>query len=73
MREVTVMVANKHFSKIIVAVMAIAVVMCFLAIAFSGQLTEAMGGTGVKMEYESKLFNTDFFFGAAFTGAASFS
>ena len=53
------MVANKHFSKIIVAVMAIAVVLCFLAIAFSGQLTEAMGGTGVKMEYESKLFNTD--------------
>ena len=53
------MVANKHFSKIIVAVMAIAVVLCFLAIAFSGQLTEAIGGTGVKMEYKSKLFNTD--------------
>ena len=53
------MVANKHVSKIIIAIMAVAVVLCFLAIAFSGQLTEAMGGTGVRMEYESKLFNTD--------------
>ncbi len=54
-----VMSANKHISKIIVAVMAAAVVLCFLAIAFSSQLTEALGGTSVRMEYESELFNTD--------------
>ena len=53
------MVANKHISKIIIAVMAVAVVLCFLAIAFSGQLTEVLGGTGVRMEYETKLFDTD--------------
>ena len=53
------MAANKHITKIIIAVMAAAVVLCFLAIAFSGQLTEWLGGTGVSMEYESKLFNTD--------------
>ena len=53
------MVANKHITKIILAVMAAAVVLCFLAIAFSGKLTELLGGTGVRMEYEYKLFDTD--------------
>ncbi|MEE5990564.1 MAG: CotH kinase family protein [Lachnospiraceae bacterium] len=53
------MVTNKHISKIIIAVMTVAVVLCFLAILFSEQLKEAFGGTGVSMEYESKLFNTD--------------
>ena len=53
------MVTSKHFSKIIIVVMAAAVALCFLAIANSGKLVEALGGTGVTMEYESKLFNTD--------------
>ena len=53
------MVAYKHTSKIIIAVMAAAVVLCFLAIAVSGELTELMGGTSVRMEYESKLFDTN--------------
>ena len=53
------MVANKHIEKIILALMAAAVVLCLLAAAFSDQLTEALGGTGVTMEYESKLFDTD--------------
>ena len=53
------MVADKHIEKIILALMAAAVVLCLLAAAFSDQLTEALGGTGVTMEYESKLFNTD--------------
>ncbi len=53
------MVANKHISKIIVALMAIAVILCMLAVAYSEKLTEALGGTGVKMEYESELFDTD--------------
>ena len=53
------MVASKHSSKIIVAVMAAAVLLCLLAITFSDALTELLGGTGVRMEYESELFNTD--------------
>lgn len=53
------MVGNKHTSKIIIALMTVAVVLCFLAIAFSSKLTEMLGGTGVTMEYESKLFDTD--------------
>ena len=53
------MVANKHISKIIIVVMAAAVILCFLAMAYSDELTEMLGGTGVRMEYESKLFNTD--------------
>ena len=53
------MVANKHISKIILAVMAAAIVLCFLASLFSGALTELLGGKNVRMEYESKLFDTD--------------
>lgn len=53
------MVANKHSTKIILAVMAVAVVLCLLAVAFAQPLTEWFGGTGVKVEYESKLFNTN--------------
>ena len=53
------MVANKYTSKIIIAVMSVAVILCFLAIGFSDKLTELLGGTGVTMEYESKLFDTD--------------
>ncbi len=53
------MAANKHISKIIIAVMAAAAVLCLLAVAFSGRLTTLLGGTGVTMEYESKLFDTD--------------
>lgn len=53
------MVANKHSTKIILAVMAVAVVLCLLAVAFVGPLTELFGGVGVKAEYTSKLFDTD--------------
>ena len=53
------MVTNKHISKIIVVLMAAAVALCFIAIANSSKLVEALGGTSVTMEYESKLFNTD--------------
>ena len=53
------MVANKHITKIVVAVMATAVVLCLLAMAFSDRLTQALGGTGVRKEYEYKLFDTD--------------
>ena len=53
------MVANKHISKIIIAVMALAVVLCLLAVVFSSSLSLAFGGTSVTMEYETELFNTD--------------
>ena len=53
------MVANKHITKIIIAVMAAAVILCFVASAYSEKLTALLGGTSVTMEYESKLFDTD--------------
>lgn len=53
------MVGNRRISIIIIAVMAVAVVLCFLAIGYSDKLTEMLGGTSVSMEYESKLFDTD--------------
>lgn len=52
------MVASTRRTTIILALMAVAVGLCFLAIAFSGTLTEKLGGTGVSMAYESELFDT---------------
>ena len=52
------MIAHKHITKIIAAVMAAAVILCLCAAAFADRLAEALGGTGVSMEYESKLFDT---------------
>ena len=52
------MIAHKHISKIIIAITALAVVLCFAATVFADELTELLGGTGVNMEYESKLFDT---------------
>ena len=53
------MIAYKHVSKIIVALMAIAVTLCFLAVMFADPLSEMMGGSTVRMEYETALFDTD--------------
>ena len=53
------MVANKHISKIIIALTAITAMLCMLAVGFSSELVEALGGTGVTMQYESKLFDKD--------------
>ena len=52
------MLKHKHISKIIIAMMAVAVVLCLLAVSYSDSLVEALGGTGVKMEYETALFDT---------------
>ena len=52
------MIAHKHITKLIAVVMAAAVFLCLCAVAFSGQIVEAMGDTGVSMEYETKLFDT---------------
>ena len=53
------MVSNKHITKIIIAIVAVAVVLCFLAIGFSDRMEDLFGGRSVRMEYESKLFDTD--------------
>ena len=53
------MLASKTMHKIVVALMAAAVAVCLLAMRFSEALAAYFGGEGVKMEYESKLFDTD--------------
>ena len=53
------MVAKKHTDKIIIVITALAVILCLLATAMSSELNQAMGGSGINMEYESKLFDTD--------------
>lgn len=52
------MIAHKHIMKIIAVVMAVAVCLCLCAVAFSSQITETLGDTGISMEYETKLFDT---------------
>ncbi|MDO4634222.1 MAG: CotH kinase family protein, partial [Eubacteriales bacterium] len=52
------MLAHKHISKMIAVIAAFAVVLCLAAMVFADQLTERAGGTGVSVEYESKLFDT---------------
>ena len=53
------MAENRNFEKIVIALMAAAVLLCFLAVFYSDRLTELLGGTGVRMGYEAKLFDTD--------------
>lgn len=53
------MIAHRHTTKIIAAAMAAAVCLCLAAILFSGQLNAAAGNTGVAMEYETALFDTE--------------
>ncbi len=53
------MIGGKHTTKIVAAVMIVAIVLCLTAVAFSQDINEALGGTGVSMEYESRLFDKD--------------
>ena len=52
------MVSNKHVTKLIMVLMAIATVVCILAVLLSDKLVSIAGGTGVNVEYESELFDT---------------
>ena len=52
------MIAHKHITKLIAAVMAAAVCLCLCAVAFSSQIAAAAGKTGVGMAYETALFDT---------------
>ena len=53
------MIAHKHITKIIAVVMAVAACLCLCAVAFSRQIKAAAGDTGISMEYETALFDTD--------------
>ncbi len=52
------MISSKHISKFITALMVTAVCLCLVLTAFGDKLTALVGGSGVTMEYESKLFDT---------------
>ena len=53
------MFLSKHSSKIIIGLMALAVVASVLMTVYSDELTEFLGGSKVRMEYEMELFDTD--------------
>ncbi len=53
------MTANKILTKIAALLMAAAVILCLCVAIFSEQIVSAIGGLGVTMEYEKKLFNTN--------------
>lgn len=53
------MISHKNITKIIGVVMAVAVMLCMLAMAFSQKVVEVLGPVGVAMSYESVLFDTD--------------
>lgn len=53
------MIAHKHITKIIAVIMALAVCLCLVAVVFSDQIKAVAGDTGVSMEYETALFDTD--------------
>lgn len=53
------MLAHKHITRIVAALMALAVCLCLAATVFAGSLQDAAEDTGVTMAYESALFDTD--------------
>jgi spore coat protein CotH len=53
------MVSSKHISKIIVILMSLTVIACLLAVVFQDKVEAMVGGPGVTMEYETRLFDTD--------------
>lgn len=53
------MIANKHITKIVGVIVAVAVMVCIIAMMSSRKLVETFGGTSVAMQYESELFDTD--------------
>ena len=52
------MVVSKYMHKIVIALMSLGVTACILAMVFAENLSAALGGKGVTMEYETKLFGT---------------
>lgn len=53
------MLASKRLTRLIAAFMAAAVVLCVLAVGFSEKILAAADNTGITMEYQAALFDTD--------------
>lgn len=53
------MIAKKYIEKAAAGLMILAVTLCFAAAACAEQVTAVFGGTGVKMEYETSLFDRE--------------
>ena len=53
------MATNKHIDKIVVVIMAVAVVICLIAGLIVGQSNKYAENASISMEYPSKLFDTD--------------
>ena len=52
------MTGSKHTSRIIVALAVLAAVLCLMVTPYASALEDLLGGRGVKMDYETKLFDT---------------
>ncbi|MCM1190696.1 MAG: CotH kinase family protein [bacterium] len=52
------MITHKHITKAVCVLTAAAVIVCILAMIFSRELTEAVGGTAVTLGYEQALLDT---------------
>lgn len=52
------MISYKHITRIVCALMAVAVVFCFWVMAHSQEAAETLGSVSVPMAYESALFDT---------------
>ncbi len=52
------MIAHRHLTKILSALIAAALLLVLLALVYSERLEEKLGGKGLTLEYESQLFDT---------------
>lgn len=52
------MIASKHITEIVAVIMALAVCLCLMGVFFSGSISAA-ADTGITMEYETSLFDTN--------------
>ena len=53
------MIAQKYMTRVAAVLMAAAVCLCLAAIGSAGEMEEVFGRSGIGMEYESRLFDTD--------------
>ncbi|MDO5557958.1 MAG: CotH kinase family protein, partial [Oscillospiraceae bacterium] len=53
------MIANKHISAIVTVLVVLSMLLCLCGMAYADTLNETLGGTKVRMEYETELFDTN--------------
>lgn len=53
------MIASKHITAVVAILLTVALVLCFLGMAYADKLTQTLGGSSVTMEYTAALFDTD--------------